>query len=92
MALPWSRFDTALLAVLGDRALPTQPGDQCRFNIYRDERRRASSEETHIEYSAWSPTGGKNFYRPARFAILAFVAGATAATDFTWGRLKKAPQ
>ena len=76
----------------GDRALPTQPGDQWRFNFYRDERRRASVEETHVEYSAWSPTGETNFNRPDRFAIVAFVAGATAATDFTWGRLKKAPQ
>ena len=92
MALPWSLFDADLLDVLGDRALPPQPGDQWRFNIYRYERLRASGEETHIEYSAWSPTGEIDFHRPDRFGIVAFAAGATAVMDFTWGQVKKVPR
>ncbi|MDH7571801.1 MAG: carbohydrate-binding family 9-like protein [Armatimonadota bacterium] len=58
MAIPW-----AALANLPRRRL--RAGDRMRLNLYRIDRAKDGDE-----YSAWSPTLGKSFHRPARFGHL----------------------
>ncbi len=69
--LPWPGL--AALPSARPVAVPPQPGDRWRFNVFRIERPFGpGSPEKDGVFSAWSPTGGGTFHVPRAFRELVF--------------------
>jgi hypothetical protein len=70
--LPWQGFR----ALPSRAALPPQPGDKWRFNLYRIKRPRGPARpHDDVIHAAWSPTGGPSFHVPAAFRDFVFGPG-----------------
>ena len=75
--LPWSAL--AAKAPPGT-AVPPEPGDRWRFNVFRIERPGGSSQpEKDAQYLAWSPTGQHSFHVPEAFGEIKFAPGVAAS-------------
>jgi hypothetical protein len=70
--LPWEGFRS--LPSTADAALPPNPGDRWRFNVFRIERPGGRTDpETDVILAAWSPPPGRSFHVPAAFRDLVFM-------------------
>ena len=70
--LPWQGFR----ALPSRAALPPEPGDRWRFNLYRIKRPRGPARpHEDVIHAAWSPTGGPSFHVPAAFRDFVFGPG-----------------
>jgi arylsulfatase A-like enzyme len=75
--LPWSALAAKAPA---SAALPPQPGDRWRFNVYRIERPFGPAEpERSVHYLAWAPTGERSFHAPHAFREIEFAGGGAPA-------------
>ena len=88
VALPWAALATDIRNVANGMALPPQPGDQWRLNLYRFERLRQNGAVISAEASAFSTVGVEDFHRPDRFGFLSFGAAPTAIDAGSWGKIK----
>ena len=88
IALPWEGLNSPLLDVPGPRALPPQPGDEWRLNLYRYEQVRQSGAKNEVQASAWSPVGKVDFHVPERFGKVVFGNRSTAVEAQSWSEVK----
>jgi len=68
--VPWPAFASLPSKA---RALPPDPGDEWRFNVYRIKRPGGPQQpELNVAHHAWSPTGQGSFHVPSAFGVLTF--------------------
>jgi hypothetical protein len=73
--LPWSGFRP--LPSAGRLALPPQPGDAWRFNVFRIERPGGpKSPEKDAVFAAWSPPSARSFHDAGAFRNFVFAGAA----------------
>ena len=69
--LPWDGFST--LPSAASVALPPQPDDRWRFNVYRIKRPGGERQPNQdAVFAAWSPVPGESFHEPAVFRDIIF--------------------
>ena len=76
--LPWTGF--ASLPSAEGVALPPEPRDRWRFNVFRIKRPGGDRQPTQdAVFAAWSPITGQSFHEPAVFRDLVFDAALETA-------------